>query len=362
MPDFVYTPMFTLGPDTTAYDPISRDHITAGECGGRPVLKIAPEGLSLLAERAFHDAAFFLRRSHLEQLADILKDPESSANDRTVALELLKNAVISADGVLPMCQDTGTAIINAKKGQRVFTDGKDEEALSRGVFNAYTGNFLRYSQNAPLTMYDEKNTATNLPAQVDISAVDGDEYRFLFVAKGGGSANKTYLFQETKAVLNPVSLPKFLVGKMKAIGTAACPPYHLAIVVGGTSAELVLKTVKLASARYLDDLPTTGGPGGHAFRDLALEAQLLEASRKLGPGLSSAGNISVSTSGSCACRATALPVPSVWASAATPIVTSKPRSAATGSSSNGWRRTRPSISLSRPAPTRTRSASTSTAR
>ena len=183
-----------------------------------------------------------------------------------------------------MCQDTGTAIINAKKGQQVFTGGGDEEALSRGVFNAYTGNFLRYSQNAPLTMYDEKNTATNLPAQVDISAVDGDEYRFLFVAKGGGSANKTYLFQETKAVLNPVSLPKFLAGKMKAIGTAACPPYHLAIVVGGTSAELVLKTVKLASARYLDGLPTKGGPGGHAFRDLELEAQLLEASRKLGLG------------------------------------------------------------------------------
>ena len=284
MPDFVYTPMFPLGPDTTEYEAISRDHVAAGECEGRPVLKVAPEGLSLLSERAFHDAAFYLRTSHLEQLAAIFKDPESSANDRTVALELLKNAVISADGVLPMCQDTGTAIINAKKGQLVLTDGKDEEALSRGVFNAYTGNFLRYSQNAPLTMYDEKNTATNLPAQVDISAVDGDEYRFLFVAKGGGSANKTYLFQETKAVLNPVSLPKFLVGKMKAIGTAACPPYHLAIVVGGTSAELVLKTVKLASARYLDDLPTKGGPGGHAFRDLEIEAQLLEASRKLGLG------------------------------------------------------------------------------
>jgi fumarate hydratase, class I len=284
MPDFVYTPMFSPGTDTTEYEPISRDHVKAGECGGRPVLEVAPEGLSLLAERAFHDAAFFLRTSHLEQLKAVLEDPESSANDRAVALELLKNAVISADGVLPMCQDTGTAIINAKKGQRVLTDGRDEEALSRGVFNAYVGNFLRYSQNAPLTMYEEKNTGTNLPAQIDISAVDGDEYRFLFVAKGGGSANKTTLFQETKAVLNPVSLPKFLVGKMKAIGTAACPPYHLAVVVGGTSAELVLKTVKLASARYLDGLPTTGGPGGHAFRDLELEAVLLEASRKLGLG------------------------------------------------------------------------------
>jgi len=284
MPDFVHTPMFPLGPDTTEYEAISQDHVAAGECAGRQVLKVAPEGLSLLSERAFHDAAFYLRTSHLEQLKSVLEDPESSANDRTVALELLKNAVISADGVLPMCQDTGTAIINAKKGQLVLTEGKDEEALSRGVFNAYVGNFLRYSQNAPLTMYEEKNTGTNLPAQIEISAVDGDEYRFLFVAKGGGSANKTYLFQETKAVLNPVSLPKFLVGKMKAIGTAACPPYHLAVVVGGTSAELVLKTVKLASARYLDGLPTTGGSGGHAFRDLELEAALLEASRKLGLG------------------------------------------------------------------------------
>jgi fumarate hydratase class I len=284
MPDFIYTPMFPLGPDTTVYDAVSRDHVAAGVCEGRPVLRVAPEGLTLLAERAFHDAAFFLRPSHLEQLAAILKDPESSANDRTVALELLMNAVIAAEGVLPMCQDTGTAIINAKKGQGIVTGGGDEEALSRGVFNAYTKNFFRYSQNAALTMYDEKNTGTNLPAQIDLTAVEGDEYRFLFVAKGGGSANKTYLFQETKAVLNPAALEKFLIGKMKAIGTAACPPYHLAVVVGGTSAELVLKTVKLASARYLDALPTAGGPGGHAFRDLELEARLLEASRKLGLG------------------------------------------------------------------------------
>jgi len=284
MSDFVYTPLFSLGRDTTDYEPVSRDNVAAGECDGRPVLRVKPDGLTFLAERAFHDAAFFLRPSHLEQLAAILKDPESSANDRAVALELLKNAVISADGVLPMCQDTGTAIINAKKGQRVYTGGGDEEALSRGVFNAYTRNYLRYSQNAPLTMYDEKNTGTNLPAQIDIGAVDGDEYDFLFIAKGGGSANKTYLFQETKAVLNPAALQKFLIGKMKAIGTAACPPYHLAVVVGGTSAELVLKTVKLASARALDHLPTTGGPGGHAFRDLELEARLLEASRKIGLG------------------------------------------------------------------------------
>jgi fumarate hydratase class I len=284
MTDFVYTPMFALGPDTTEYEAISRDHVAAGECDGRPVLKVKPEGLTFLAERAFHDAAFFLRASHLEQLAAILKDPESSGNDRTVALELLKNAVISADGVLPMCQDTGTAIINAKKGQGIFTGGGDEAALSRGVFNAYAKNYFRYSQNAPLTMYEETNTGTNLPAQVDIAAVDGEEYDFLFVAKGGGSANKTYLFQETKAVLNPTALRKFLIGKMKAIGTAACPPYHLAVVVGGTSAELVLKTVKLASARYLDHLPTSGGPDAHAFRDLELEAQLLEAARKIGLG------------------------------------------------------------------------------
>lgn len=284
MTDFVYTPLFPPMEDGTAYDLITQGHVAAGACEGRPLLKVDPEALTLLAERAFHDAAFFLRPSHLEQLAAVLKDPESSANDRTVALELLKNAVISAEGVLPMCQDTGTAIIMGKKGQRVFTGGGDEEALSRGVFNAYTRNFLRYSQNAPLTMYEEKNTGTNLPAQIDIAAVDGDAYAFLFVAKGGGSANKTYLFQETKAVLNPAALEKFLVGKMRAIGTAACPPYHLAVVVGGTSAELVLKTVKLASARSLDGLPTSGGPGGHAFRDLELEGKLLEASREIGLG------------------------------------------------------------------------------
>ena len=284
MPEFVHSPMFSLGPDTTEYDLIGREHVSEAVFEGRPVVKVSPEGLTLLAERAFHDVAFLLRPSHLEQVAAVLRDPEASANDKYVALELLKNAVISAEGVFPMCQDTGTAIINAKKGQQVWTGGGDEAALSRGVFNAYTGNYFRYSQNAPLTMYEEKNTGSNLPAQIDITAVDGDEYNFLFVAKGGGSANKTYLFQETKAVLNPEALPKFLTGKMKAIGTAACPPYHLAVVVGGTSAELVLKTVKLASARYLDHLPTDGGPDGHAFRDLELERRLLEASRGFGLG------------------------------------------------------------------------------
>jgi fumarate hydratase class I len=284
MPDFAYEPLFPLGGDATEYDLLTREHISAAQFEGGNVVMVAPAALELLAEKAFHDAAFFLRPSHLRQLAGILQDPESPANDRYVALELLKNAVISADKVFPMCQDTGTAVINAKKGQRVWTGGGDEEALSRGVFNAYTKNYFRYSQNAALTMYEEKNTGTNLPAQIDISAADGDEYKFLFIAKGGGSANKTFLFQETKAVLNPDALPKFLAGKIKAIGTAACPPYHLAAVVGGTSAELVLKTVKLASARYLDSLPTKGGPGGHAFRDLELEARLLEATRKFGLG------------------------------------------------------------------------------
>lgn len=284
MPEFSHRSMFPLGQDTTEYDELTRDHVSTAAFEGRTIVKVAPEALTLLSERAFHDVAFLLRPSHLRQVAGIFQDPESSANDRYVALELLKNAVISAAGVFPMCQDTGTAVINAKKGQRIWTGGGDEDALSRGVFNAYTGNCFRYSQNAPLTMYEEKNTGTNLPAQIDISAVDGDEYHFLFIAKGGGSANKTILFQETKAVLNPDALPKFLAGKIRAIGTAACPPYHVAVVVGGTSAELVLKTVKLASARALDSLPATGGAGGHAFRDLELEAKLLEASRTFGLG------------------------------------------------------------------------------
>jgi fumarate hydratase class I len=276
--------MFPAGPDTTEYRLLTKDHVSRGTFEGREIVKVAPEALTLLAEEAFKDVEFFLRPSHLKQLQDILKDPESSANDKYVAVELLRNAMISAEGILPMCQDTGTAVINAKKGQAVWTGGGDEEALSRGVFNAYTKNYFRYSQNAALTMYDEKNTGSNLPAQIDISAADGDQYRFLFIAKGGGSANKSYLFQETKAVLNPEALVAFLTAKMKAIGTAACPPYHLAFVVGGTSAETTLKTVKLASARYLDGLPTQGDMTGRAWRDLELEAKLLDASRKIGLG------------------------------------------------------------------------------
>ena len=284
MPEFLYSPMFPLGPDTTDYRLLTKDPIATGAFEGREIVKVAPEALTLLAEEAFREVEFYLRPSHLKQLQDILRDPESSANDKYVAVELLRNAMISAEGLLPMCQDTGTSVINAKKGQAVWTGGGDEEALSRGVYNAYTKNYFRYSQNAALTMYDEKNTGSNLPAQIDITAADGDQYKFLFIAKGGGSANKSYLFQETKAVLNPESLMAFLLGKMKAIGTAACPPYHLAFVIGGTSAEAVLKTVKLASARYLDALPTKGDMTGHAFRDVELEAKLLDASRRIGLG------------------------------------------------------------------------------
>jgi fumarate hydratase class I len=238
----------------------------------------------LLAEQAFKDVSHLLRPSHLKQLAGIFNDPHSSVNDRYVALELLKNAVISAEGVFPMCQDTGTAIVIGKKGQRVWTDFSDEETLSRGIYNAYTKGNLRYSQNAPLSMYEEKNSGNNLPAQIELYAAGGDEYRFLFIAKGGGSANKTYLYQETKAVLTPEKLTAFMKEKMKTLGTAACPPYHLAFVIGGTSAEFNLKTVKLATAKYLDDLPTRGSESGHAFRDLQLEDEILRISRELGIG------------------------------------------------------------------------------
>ena len=284
MPEFVYHALFDLGRDETEYRLLSGLPVFASVSDGRPILNVPLEALTRLAEEAFQDLAFLLRPAHLAQVAAILKDPEASANDKVVAVELLRNAAIAAERVLPQCQDTGTAIIMAKKGQAVWTGGGDEAALSRGVYNAYTKNYFRYSQNAPLTMYEEINTGTNLPAQIDIAAVDGDEYRFLFIAKGGGSANKTYLYQETKAVLNPDSLPAFLTAKMKTLGTAACPPYHLAIAVGGTSAELTLKTVKMASAGYLDHLPETGGPDGHAFRDRALEEILLQASQKTGLG------------------------------------------------------------------------------
>ena len=284
MPDFKYQEMFSKSEDRTQYRLLTSDGLTTGEFNGKPMLTVDSKGLTLLAETAFSDVAHLLRTRHLEQMHAILDDPEASDNDRYVALEMIKNAVIAAEREFPLCQDTGTAIIMGKKGQQVWTGDADEEALSRGVYNAYTKNNLRYSQNAPLTMYEEKNTGCNLPAQIDLYATPGDSYAFLFVAKGGGSGNKVYLFQETKAVLTPETLPEFMKTKMKTLGTAACPPYHLAFVVGGTSAEMNLKTVKLATAGYLDDLPTTGNEGGRAFRDVELEAQLLEITRRFGLG------------------------------------------------------------------------------
>lgn len=284
MADFNYESMFPLGEDKTEYRRLTGDHVETVVFDGQSILKVAPEGLTLLAEQAYTDVSHLLRPSHLKLLAKILDDSEASDNDRYVALEMLKNAVISADMVFPMCQDTGTAVILGKKGQQVWTGYSDEEALSRGVFNACTQKNLRYSQNAPLSIYEEVNTGCNLPAQIDLLATEGDAYKFLFIAKGGGSANKTYLYQETKAVLTPEKLPDFMRAKMKTLGTAACPPYHLAFVIGGTSAETTLKTVKLASAGYLDELPTSGSAGGRAFRDLEMEAQVLQISRELGIG------------------------------------------------------------------------------
>jgi fumarate hydratase class I len=276
--------MFPLAHEETPYRCLDRGAVAVTSFAGRDVLTVAPEGLTLLAETAFRDVSHLYRPGHLAALRRILDDPEASQNDRFVALEMLKNAVISAEMAFPMCQDTGTAIVIGKKGQRVWSGDTDEEAIARGVFNAYTRGNLRYSQNAPLTMFEEKNTGSNLPAQIELYAVPGADYRFLFIAKGGGSANKTYLFQETKAVLTPENLVSFMTEKMKSLGTAACPPYHLAFVVGGTSAELTLKTVKLASAGYLDGLPSSGSPAGHAFRDRELERRLLDISRSLGIG------------------------------------------------------------------------------
>jgi fumarate hydratase, class I len=285
-PEFKYQEAFPLGPDATKYRliPDSQKYVTVADFDGKEILKVCPEALAIAANTAMKDVSFLLRAEHNDQVAKILSDPEASQNDKGVALAFLRNAEVAAQLELPVCQDTGTAIVMGKKGQQVWTGVKDEEYLSRGVYKTYTEENLRYSQTVPLDMYQEINTGTNLPAQIDLYATQGMEYKFLFIAKGGGSANKTYLFQETKALLNPDSLVKFLVAKMKTLGTAACPPYHLAFAIGGTSAESCLKTVKLASTKYLDALPTSGNEGGQAFRDLELEEKLLKAAQESGIG------------------------------------------------------------------------------
>jgi len=283
-PPFKYQDPFPTGKDDTEYYKLTDEGISVSSFEGKEMLKVTPEVLTKLANACFHDCSFYLRPAHQKQVAKILSDPEASENDKYVALTMLRNAEVSAKGVLPFCQDTGTATIIAKKGQQVWTGGGDEEALSKGVYKTYTEENLRYSQNVALDMYTEKNSGTNLPAQIDIQTVDGAEYKFLCIAKGGGSSNKTYLFQETKAILNPVSLEKFLTEKMKTLGTSGCPPYHIAFVVGGTSADACLKTVKLASAKYYDHLPTTGNDGGQAFRDIELEDKMLKAAQGIGLG------------------------------------------------------------------------------
>jgi len=284
-PEFKYAPMFQLGEDNTEYYLLTKEGVSVGEFEGHEILKVTPQALTMLANQCFHDVSFMLRPSHNEQVAKILNDPEASDNDKYVALTMLRNAEVACKGKLPLCQDTGTAIIHAEKGQQVWTGFSDEEALSLGVYKTYTEENLRYSQNAPLTMYDEVNTRCNLPAQIDIEATEGMEYRFLCVTKGGGSANKSYLYQETKArIQNPDTLVPFLVEKMKTLGTAACPPYHIAFVIGGTSAEKNLLTVKLASTHFYDSLPTTGDETGRAFRDIELEQTLLAEAHRIGLG------------------------------------------------------------------------------
>ena len=286
---FEFTPILPLGPDDTSYRLISTDFVRKVDTPLGAMLQVDPAALTLITQEAMREISHFLRPGHLQQLRNILDDPEASDNDRFVALDLLKNAAIAAGGILPMCQDTGTAIIKAKKGQHVFTgtqkaSGGDEEAIARGVFNTFQTSFLRYSQMAPISMFEEVNTGNNLPAEIKISAVDGDEYKFLFIAKGGGSANKSFLFQETKALLNEKALLPWLFEKMKTLGTSACPPYHLSVVIGGTSAEFAVETAKLASTRYLDSLPTEGSTRGHAFRDIELEAKVLAVSQQTGIG------------------------------------------------------------------------------
>ncbi|MBF1520836.1 MAG: fumarate hydratase [Prevotella salivae] len=283
--EFKYAPMFQVGKDDTEYRFLTKEGVTTSEFEGKQIVKVSKEALTYLAQQAFHDVEFSLRRAHNEQVAAILRDPEASENDKYVALQFLRNAETAVKGILPFCQDTGTAIIHGEKGQQIWTGFEDEEALSKGVYNTFTEDNLRYSQNAPLNMYDEVNTKCNLPAQIDIEATEGDEYRFVMVAKGGGSANKTYFYPMTKATIqNEGTLLPFLVEKMKSLGTAACPPYHICFVVGGTSAEKNLLTVKLGSIKYYDNLPTTGDETGRAFRDIDLENKLLEEAHKIGLG------------------------------------------------------------------------------
>ncbi|MEY2570754.1 MAG: fumarate hydratase, class, partial [Acidimicrobiaceae bacterium] len=282
--EFAFQDMLPLGADEARYRLLTTDGISTFDAGGRRFVQLEPEVLTLLTAEAMRDIAHFLRPSHLQQLRNILDDSEASANDRFVALDLLKNACIAAGGILPMCQDTGTAVVMGKKGQLVLTSGNDEEAIARGVFDTYQTSNLRYSQMAPVTMWDEVNTKNNLPAQIEIYATPGDTYKLLYMAKGGGSANKSYLYQETKALLNPKRLLEFMDEKLRSLGTAACPPYHLAIVIGGTSAEYALKTAKYASAHYLDTLPTSGNELGRGFRDVELEQQILQVTQQLGIG------------------------------------------------------------------------------
>ncbi len=284
VPPFVYQDPFPLGADETEYRLLSKEGVSTATFEGREILKVEPEALAFLAQQAMRDCSFLLRTRHLQQVAGILSDPAASTNDRYVALTLLKNAEIAAEGILPFCQDTGTAIVMGKKGQQVWTGANDAEAISRGIYECYTRENLRYSQTAPLDLWQETNTGTNLPAQVDLYATEGAKYEFLFVAKGGGSANKTFLFQETKALLNPKSFEKFVADKLSYLGTAACPPYHLVFVIGGTSAEACLKTVKIASTKYLDALPTTGNAHGRAFRDPAMEDKILAIAQQSGIG------------------------------------------------------------------------------
>ena len=284
VPPFHYQDPLPVGKDQTEYHLLTKEYVSVSNFEGKELLNVDPKGLTLLANAAMHDVSFFLRAAHQKQVASILNDPEATDNDKFVALTMLRNAEVSAKGVLPFCQDTGTATVFAKRGNLVLTDGTDEEALSLGIYKTYTENNLRYSQTIPLDMYKEKNSGCNLPAQIDIMAGHGAEYNFLFIAKGGGSQNKTYLYQETKALLNPDTLEKFLIEKMKSLGTAACPPYHIAFVIGGTSADMTVKTVKLASTKYYDELPAEGNEWGQAFRDKALEEKMLKAAHSIGLG------------------------------------------------------------------------------